>query len=125
MHPPLRARWLAIGLGAALGFYDGFFGPGTGSFLIFALVGGFGFDFLTASASAKVINVATNLAALIVFAASGHVLWALAAPLMASNVLGSVAGTRLAILRGNRFVRQLFLAIVACLIAKLAWDMFG
>lgn len=66
-HVPHKARWLGILVGSALGFYDGFFGPGTGSFLIFAFVGIFGFDFLSASASAKVINVATNVASLVYF----------------------------------------------------------
>src|SRR6185369_11487028 len=106
-------RWAAIAVGAVLGFYDGFFGPGTGSFLIFIFIGVFGFDFLTASASAKVINVATNLGALIVFVARGHVLYQYALPMGACNVAGALLGTRLAILKGNRFVRVLFLAVVA------------
>jgi uncharacterized protein len=117
-------RAWAVLAGVVIGFYDGFFGPGTGSFLIFVFIGVFGFDFLTASASAKVINVATNLAALIVFAARGHVLYQYALPMGACNVAGALLGTRLAILKGNRFVRVLFLAIVAIMIARFAYEQF-
>jgi uncharacterized protein len=119
-----RERLLGIGLGVGIGFYDGFFGPGTGSFLIFAFVSGFGFDFLTASANAKVINFATNLAAVGYFAATGHVLWRYALPMAACNMLGSLAGTHLAILRGNRFVRGLFRVVIVALILRLGWDLF-
>jgi len=112
----------AILTGAALGFYDGFFGPGTGSFLIFIFIGFFGFDFLFASASSKVINCGTNLASLLYFAATGHILYAIALPMALFNILGSVAGSRLAILKGSTFVRKLFLIVVAALIGKLAYD---
>jgi uncharacterized protein len=118
-----RERTFGVLVGLAIGFYDGFFGPGTGSFLIFAFVGWFGFDFLTASASAKVINFATNLAAVGYFATTGNILWRYALPMAACNVLGSLAGTRLAILRGNRFIRALFLAVIAALILKMGWDL--
>ena len=128
LHAPrlggARLRWCAAGTGAALGFYDGFFGPGTGSFLVFAFVGLFGLSFLSASASAKIVNVATNLSALLYFGATGHVLYAVALPMGACNVLGSLAGSRLAILKGSGFVRALFLAVVAAIILKLAWDTF-
>jgi uncharacterized protein len=117
-------RSWAVLAGAVIGFYDGFFGPGTGSFLIFVFIGVFGFDFLTASASAKVINVATNLAALIVFATRDHVLYHHALPMGACNVAGALLGTRLAILKGNRFVRILFLAIVTIMIARFAFEQF-
>jgi uncharacterized membrane protein YfcA len=109
-------------MGAVLGFYDGFFGPGMGSFLIFAFVGLFGFDFLTASASAKVINFATNLAALVLFTATGHVLVEYAAPMAVCQILGSIVGTRLAMSKGNRFVRVLFLSVSAVLIARFGWE---
>ena len=121
---PLRKEvWLGALVGGVIGFYDGFFGPGTGSFLIFIFIGVFGFDFLMASASAKVINLATNAASVLYFAWTGHVLYHLALPMACCNVLGSVAGTRLAILRGSRFVRALFLIVVGAIICKLAWDM--
>jgi uncharacterized membrane protein YfcA len=117
-------RFAAILVGLVIGFYDGFFGPGTGSFLIFIFIGLFGFDFLTASASAKVINLATNLAAVLTFAARGDVLYGYALPTGACNVAGAIIGTRLAILRGNRFVRVLFLAVVSVMIARFAWEQF-
>jgi uncharacterized membrane protein YfcA len=126
LHAPAFSRHhersLGVVMGAVLGFYDGFFGPGMGSFLIFAFVGLFGFDFLTASASAKVINFATNLAALGLFAATGHVLVEYAAPMAICQILGSIVGTRLAMTKGNRFVRVLFLSVSAVLIARFGWE---
>ncbi len=117
-----QQRWVGLAVGATLGFYDGFFGPGTGSFLIFAFVGLFGFSFLAASASAKVINTITNLAALVSFAVSGHIIYTIAVPMAVSNVVGSLLGSGLAIKRGSGFVRVLFIAIVAALIARFGWD---
>ncbi len=111
-------------LGGVIGFYDGFFGPGTGSFLIFLFVRFFGFDFLHASASAKVVNVATNLAALAYFVPNGYVLPLLAALMAVANVSGSMAGTRLALKHGSGFVRKVFLLVVGVLIVKFAWDTF-
>jgi uncharacterized protein len=119
-HAPKKAKWLGVLIGAGLGFYDGFFGPGTGSFLIFLFVGVFGFDFLSASASAKVINWATNIASVIYFGWSGNIIYQYAAPMAVCNVLGATIGTRLAIAKGSRFVRIFFLVIVGALIAKLA-----
>ncbi len=110
--------------GTVIGFYDGFFGPGTGSFLIFVFIGIFGFSFLAASASAKAINFTTNLAAVIYFIATGNVLYQIALPMAACNIAGSVVGTHLAVLKGNRFVRVFFLVVVAGMIAKLAFDTF-
>lgn len=119
-HPPKKATWLGVLIGAGLGFYDGFFGPGTGSFLIFLFVGVFGFDFLSASASAKVINLATNIASVIYFGWTCHIIYAYAIPMAICSVLGAAIGTRLAIAKGSRFVRMFFLVIVGALIAKLA-----
>ena len=120
--PAARERLLALAVGAGIGFYDGFFGPGTGSFLIFIFISLFGFDFLAASASAKVINCATNLSAVLYFAATDHILYRYALPMGLCNVLGSLLGTRLAILKGNRFVRRLFILVVGVLILRFAWD---
>jgi uncharacterized membrane protein YfcA len=119
-HAPKKATWLGILIGAGLGFYDGFFGPGTGSFLIFLFVGVFGFDFLSASASAKVINWATNIASVIYFGWSGNIIYKYAVPMALCSVVGATIGTRLAIAKGSRFVRIFFLVIVSALIAKLA-----
>jgi uncharacterized protein len=115
-------RLAGLVVGSGIGFYDGFFGPGTGSFLIFIFVGLFGFDFLAASASSKVINVATNLSAVLYFGFTGNILYEYALPMGACNILGALVGTRLAILKGNRFVRIFFLVIVAAIILRFGYD---
>ena len=112
----------AAGIGLVIGFYDGFFGPGTGSFLVFAWVRLLGYDFLNASASAKLINVATNFSALVLFAWQGHVWWHLALAMAVANVVGSLIGTRLALKHGAGFVRQVFILVVLALICKTAYD---
>ncbi|CAN5625284.1 TSUP family transporter [soil metagenome] len=122
-HAPDKARWLGIIIGAVIGFYDGFFGPGTGSFLIFAFVGLFGFNFLAASASAKAVNWTTNIASLLYFATHGNVLYGVGAAMAVSNILGATLGAHVAIAKGSRFVRIFFLVIVCGLIAKLAHTM--
>lgn len=124
-HAGHRELAYAVLLGGVIGFYDGFFGPGTGSFLIFLFVRFFGFDFLHASAGAKVVNVATNLAALAYFVPNDYVLPVLAAIMAAANVSGSLAGTWLALRHGSAFVRQVFLLVVGALIVKFAWDTFA
>ena len=120
---PGAQTWAGGSMGAAIGFYDGFFGPGTGSFLIFGFIGVFGFDFLTASAASKAVNLATNLSSVVFFASTGHVMYSLAIPMAACNILGSMTGTRLAVARGSQFVRRLFLVVVSAIICKLAWDL--
>lgn len=126
IHAPLFAglqekAW-AIGIGALIGFYDGFFGPGTGSFLVFLFVRFFGFDFLSASAVAKVVNVACNIAALAWFGWSGHLIWQLGLTMAVCNVCGSLVGTKLALKHGSGFVRRLFLVVVSILIVKTSYD---
>ncbi len=111
-------------IGLVVGFYDGFFGPGTGSFLVFLFVRWLGYDFLNASASAKLLNTASNLAALLLFAAKGHVWWHYAVVLAVANVLGSLLGTRLALRHGAGFVRVVFLLVVSALICKTGYDAF-
>jgi len=113
---------VASGVGLVIGFYDGFFGPGTGSFFVFLFVRLLGYDFLNASASAKLLNCATNAAALALFAFTGHVWWHIAAVMAVANVLGSLLGTRLALKHGAGFVRVVFIGVVAVLIAKTGWD---
>ncbi|MFN9748975.1 MAG: sulfite exporter TauE/SafE family protein [Burkholderiales bacterium] len=118
-----RHETLAICLlGISIGFYDGFFGPGTGSFFVFLFVRWLGYDFLHASASAKVLNTMTNLAALILFSLKGHVWWYMAATMAVANMIGSLVGTRLALKYGSGFVRWVFIAVVGCLIIKTGWD---
>lgn len=119
-----REAWAAGAVGLVVGFYDGFFGPGTGSFLVFLFVRWLGYDFLNASASAKLVNVATNLAALILFALKGHVWWHYALALAVANVVGSVAGSHLALKHGAGFVRTVFIWVVLALILKTGYDAF-
>jgi uncharacterized protein len=111
-------------IGLLIGFYDGFFGPGTGSFFVFLFVRLLGYDFLHASAAAKRLNTATNFAALVLFAWTGHVWWGVAAVLAVANVTGSLLGTRLALARGAGFVRIVFIVVVSLLILKTAYDAF-
>lgn len=117
-----RRGALALGGMAVIGFYDGFFGPGTGSFLMLLFVRLYGFDFLRASASARMINVATNAGALLLFGALGQVNIAFGLALGACNATGSVLGTHAAVKHGSGFVRIAYIAIVSGLIAKTAWD---
>jgi uncharacterized membrane protein YfcA len=122
---PQKAKWLAIVVGVVIGFYDGFFGPGTGSFLIVIFIGLFGFDFLHASAHAKIINWSTNLGPVVYFAATGNILYKYAMPMAACSILGSLTGTRLAILKGNNFVRTLFLIVITGMICRFGWQIFS
>ncbi len=115
---------VASGIGAIIGFYDGFFGPGTGSFFVFLLVRLLGYDFLNASAGAKLLNTASNLAAILLFALKGHVWWHFVLVMAIANVLGSLAGTHLALKHGTGFVRGVFIAVVSALILKTGYDAF-
>jgi uncharacterized membrane protein YfcA len=125
MHIGTRERVLSMVIGGGIGFYDGLFGPGTGSFLIFLFVRYFSFDFLQASAAAKIVNITTNLAALLFFIPSGNVLYKIAIPLAVFNMLGSYTGTWIALKRGAAFVRILFLCLLVALILKLAYGMIA
>lgn len=120
----LRDMLLAMLFGGVIGFYDGFFGPGTGSFLVFMFVRLFGLDFLRASASAKIVNAATNLSALVFFGAHGHVLVAIGLAMALFNIGGSLVGSHLAIRHGASFVRRAFLGVASVFILKFAWDTF-
>lgn len=111
-------------IGAVLGFYDGFLGPGTGSFLIFAFISILGYDFLRASAAAKVVNISTNLSAIIYFASTDNIIYHFAIPMAVCNTIGANIGVRLAILKGSAFIRKLFIVVVGLLIIKLGYDIF-
>lgn len=119
-----REAVAAAVLAGVLGFYDGFFGPGTGSLFVFLFVRLMGYDFLNASASAKLLNTATNAAALLLFTWKGHVWWHLALPIAVANVGGSLLGTRLALRHGAGFVRGMFIVVVAALILKTGFDAY-
>lgn len=114
--------WRAVAIGGGIGVYDGFFGPGTGSFFVFLFVRVLGYDFLHASASAKLLNTATNAAALTLFAVTGHLWWGVAAVMAVANMAGSWIGSHLAIRKGAGFVRGVFLLVVGALILKTGWD---
>lgn len=111
---------LSVGFGAVIGFYDGVFGPGSGSILLFVFVKYFGFDFLNASASAKIINLGTFTAALIFFIPSGNVLWAVGGLVAVCNMAGSLSGAFLALRYGSNLVRVLFLVLLVFLIGRMA-----
>lgn len=117
-----REAVAAAAIGGLIGFYDGFFGPGTGSFFVFLFVRWLGYDFLNASASAKLLNTATNFSAIVLFALKGHVWWHIAAAMAVANVAGSLLGTRLALKHGAGFVRAMFIGVVGLLIVKTGWD---
>jgi uncharacterized protein len=115
----------AVLLGTVIGFYDGLLGPGTGTFLVIGLVAVLGYAFLEASAKAKIVNAATNLGALAVFALQGAPLWKLGLVVGAANIAGSYLGARMAVAKGSTFVRVVFMVVVGGLIARLGWDVFG
>ncbi|GGT02249.1 UPF0721 transmembrane protein [Planobispora rosea] len=128
-HPHLRTRARLLGAvavtGAAIAFYDGIIGPGTGTFLILAFTAILGMDFVGASAHSKIINSCTNLGALIVFAYQGHVLWLLGLGMAACNIAGAQVGARMALRRGAGFVRIVLLCVVTAMVIKLGFDRFG
>ncbi len=115
---------MGVLVGAVLGFYDGFFGPGMGTFLIFCFVYFFGYDFLLASAMSKILNWASNFAALTYFVPTGHVIWGVGLLMAGANISGAWIGSHMAIRRGPGFVRIFFLGILVVLIAKLGWQVW-
>ena len=115
----------AVLAGVAIGFYDGALGPGTGSFFVFALVGLLGYNFLEASAKARLANWATNVASLVVFIPQGAVLWQIGLVLGGCNLLGGYLGARLAVARGSSFVRVVFIVVVSAFIVRIGWDVLG
>jgi len=118
-HLPKRRVQIAAFAGVVIGFYDGIFGPGTGSFLMLILVASLGYAFITASAIAKVVNVATNVGAITVFGINGAVLWQIGIILGIANISGAVLGARLAIKGGSTLVRKVFLLVTVALIVKV------
>ncbi|HEY0841108.1 MAG TPA: TSUP family transporter, partial [Vulgatibacter sp.] len=120
-RPALAIGALALGLGA----YDGFFGPGVGTFLVVGLVWLLGLSPTRASANAKVVNFASNLAALLLFASRGAVLWQVAAPMAVAQLAGGWLGTKAAVRGGDVLVRRVVLAVVLALVGKLGLDLFA
>ena len=120
-----RHTLAAMVAGLVIGFYDGALGPGTGSFFVFTLVGLLGYSFLEASAKARIANWATNIAALLVFAAQGAVMWRVGLVVGVCNLLGSYVGARTAVAKGSRFVRVFFVVVVAAFIVKIGGSVLG
>lgn len=121
---PTREITYAVIISLVIGFYDGFIGPGTGSFFILAFISLLGFDFLRASANAKMVNLATNLGSITLFVLQGKIIWMAALPMAMSNALGGWIGARLAIMKGNRFIRIFFLLVVVATLTRFMFDVF-
>ena len=122
--PGLGARRAALAaIALAIGAYDGFFGPGTGSMLVIAFAVVFGDTLTRASGNAKIVNLASNLAAVLVFAHRGVVIWRLVLPMAAANALGAATGAHLAVRQGDRLVRGVVVVVVAAIVVKLATDL--
>jgi uncharacterized protein len=115
---------LGILVGLVIGFYDGFFGPGTGTFLVLAFISLLGFDFLRASAHAKVVNMATNLSAISYFVWTGNIIWKYAFVMALCNLSGSYFGSKMALAKGNIFVRRFFLLVILGTMLRFGWDVF-
>jgi uncharacterized membrane protein YfcA len=124
-HTGRRHHTTAGLVGAVVGVYDGAIGPGTGSFLVFALVGLLGYGFVQASAQAKIANVATNFGALLIFVPQGVVLWKIGLVMGAANIVGGYVGARTAVARGSRFVRVVFVVVSTALVVRLGVDVLG
>jgi len=123
-HNSKKRFLISASAGLVIGFYDGIFGPGTGSFLMLTLVY-LGFAFLSASAIAKVVNVSTNLGAILVFGLHGSVLWQVALTLATANILGGLLGAKLAIRGGSTLIRKVFLFVTLALILRVGIDTFA
>ena len=124
-HPRAWAMRALGPLAFAFGFYDGFFGPGVGSMLIVLFVLVFDDTLTRASGNAKVVNLASNVAALLLFSYRGTVLWSIALPMAAANAAGAFVGSRLAVKRGDRFVRVVVLVVVAALVVKMTLSLLA
>jgi hypothetical protein len=123
-HTHTQQTRYAIFISLVIGFYDGFIGPGAGSFLVLAFISFLGFDFLRASAHAKFVNLSTNLGSIIFFALKGKIIYSIALPMAVCNGLGGLLGSRLALLKGNSFIRTFFLIIIAATIIRFAYEVF-
>jgi uncharacterized membrane protein YfcA len=111
-------------IGIIVGFYDGFFGPGTGSFFVLGFVVILGFEFVAASAYSKIINCMTNISALVVFVKQGNYILEIAILMSVCNIIGNIIGSRVALKKGNSFIRIIFLVIVSIMILRYGYDVF-
>lgn len=115
----------AAGIGLLVGTYDGALGPGTGSFFVILLVSVLGYAFMPATALGKIANLCTNVGALLFFIPTGHVLWGVGLSVGAANLVGGYLGARMAVSKGSRFVRIVFIVVIAALIVKFSFDVFS
>ena len=111
-------------LSATVGFYDGFIGPGTGSFLVLGFIALMGYDFLQASAHAKLVNLSTNFGSIVLFFIKGSIIWGIAIPMAICNAVGGLLGAKLAIAKGNQFIRVFFLLVICATILRFGYDVF-
>jgi len=123
-HSPRAQVIYAVLISVIIGFYDGFIGPGTGSLLILAFITFMGIDFLHASANAKMVNLATNTGSIVLFLLKGSIIWSIAIPMSICNALGGMLGAKLAIHKGNQFIRIFFLLVVIGTLLRFAYDIF-
>lgn len=123
-HSPTTHIIYSLLISLVIGFYDGFIGPGAGSFLVLAFVVLMGYDFLHASANAKMVNLATNFGSILLFVLKGKIIWAIAIPMALCNAAGGFTGAKLAINKGNKFIRIFFLIIVTGTLIRFAYDVF-
>lgn len=114
----------AIMISIIIGFYDGFIGPGTGSFFVVAFISILGFDFLQASANAKMVNLATNFGSIFLFILKGKIIWMIAIPMAICNAIGGYLGAKFAIKKGNKFIRLFFLLIIIGTLIRFSVDVF-
>ncbi|MBR4400511.1 MAG: TSUP family transporter [Synergistes sp.] len=120
-----KAALLAVVIGLLIGFYDGIFGPGTGTFAIMAFSALMGFDLKTASGNAKLLNLASNAASVITFAAAGNILYSIAVPAAVCGIAGNFAGAHMALTRGSKFIRPMMLCVLALLMLRILWDLLA
>ncbi len=123
-HSPALHIFYSLLISIVIGFYDGFIGPGAGSFLVMAFVVLMGYDFLHASANAKMVNLATNFGSIVLFVLKGKIIWAIAIPMALCNAAGGFTGAKLAINKGNKFIRIFFLIIVVGTLLRFGYDVF-
>jgi uncharacterized membrane protein YfcA len=123
IHPKHQFAYSLL-ISLVIGFYDGFIGPGAGSFLVMAFIGILGYDFLKAGTHAKLINLSTNLGSISLFMLKGSILWSVAIPMAISNGIGGILGAKLAIYKGNQFIRIFFLLIVTATLLRFGYDIF-
>lgn len=119
-----KMRWYVLGTGIIMGLYDGFIGPGAGIFLVLSFTMLMGYDMLHASAGAKLVNLATNFGSVCLFLLKGKILWGIALPMALCNAAGGWAGARLAVRKGNRFIRSFFMVVVCVTLLRLLYDVF-